>query len=90
VINATSAFETTAGDLRFPEVAQGRLLRRPLVECSDMTTESAKFLPYGDIRQAFLIADRVGTQVEILPGFGANQRPSAQRHVFMTFRTGSK
>ena len=94
MINTIGEFETTAGASKFPEIAAGRLLRRPLAECSDMssdmTTAASKFLAYGDIRRAFLIADRVGSMVEILPGFGANQRPTAQRHVFLMFRTGSK
>jgi HK97 family phage major capsid protein len=94
VINAVGSFETPNGNLRFPEVANGQLLRKPLNELSnmssDITTTSSKFLLYGDFFAGFVIADRVGATLEILPGYGANQRPTAQRHAFLTFRTGSK
>jgi HK97 family phage major capsid protein len=81
--------------LKFPEVKDGQLLRRPLYEVSDMsgdmTTATSVFGLYGDFRQGFLIVDRIGTTLEVLPGFSpTNLRPTAQRHAFMTFRTGSK
>ncbi len=94
VINAISAFETTAGNLKFPEIRQSppRLLTKPLFECSnmsaDMTTAASRFLAYGDMQQ-HVIVDRIGSSLEILPGYGANQRPTGQRHAFMYFRTGS-
>jgi HK97 family phage major capsid protein len=31
---------------------------------------------------------RVGSTLELLPGYGANQRPTGQRHAFLYFRTG--
>ena len=94
VINAISAFETTAGNLKFPEIRQSppRLLTKPLFECSnmsgDMTTAASRFLAYGDMQQ-HVIVDRVGSTLEVLPGYGANQRPSGQRHAFLYLRTGS-
>lgn len=94
VINAIAAFETTAGNLKFPEIRQNppRLLTKPLYENSnqsgDMTTAASRFLAYGDFTQ-HVIVDRVGSTLEILPGYGANRRPSGQRHAFMYFRTGS-
>ena len=36
IINEAAQFETTNGALRFPEIGDGRLLRRPLNECSNM------------------------------------------------------
>ena len=36
IINALAALETTGGNLRFPEIANGRLLGKPLYENSDM------------------------------------------------------
>jgi predicted phage gp36 major capsid-like protein len=46
-------------------------------------------LLYGDFQAGFVIVDQVGSMLEILPGYGANQRPTGQRHAFLTFRTGS-
>jgi predicted phage gp36 major capsid-like protein len=57
-------------------------------QSGDMTTAESRFLSYGDFRQ-HVIVDRIGSTLEILPGYGANQWPSGQRHAFMTFRTGS-
>jgi len=94
VINTIAQFETTAGALKFPEVKDGRLCNRSLYEVSDMTadmsTASSKFLAYGNFKEAFVIADRVGATFELLPGYGANRRPTAERHAFLTFRTGAK
>lgn len=94
VINKISEFETTAGNLKFPEIRQDRLLRKPMNELSDMSgdfsTLNSKFLLYGNFQAGFVIVDRIGSTLEILPGFGANQRPTGQRHAFLTFRTGSK
>lgn len=94
VINTIAYFETTNGSLKFPEVRQDppRLLTKRLYENSnqsaDMSTSASRFLAYGDFQQ-FVIVDRLGSMLEILPGYGANQRPSGQRHAFLTFRTGS-
>lgn len=93
VINAISAFETTAGNLKFPEVRNDppRLLTKPLHELSkmsaDMSTAASRFLAYGNFEH-YVIVDRVGSTLEILPGYGANQRPTGQRHAFLYFRTG--
>lgn len=95
VVNAIAQFETTAGALKFPEVGDGRLLRRPLNELSDMsadmTTTSSKFLAYGDFQAGFVIADRIGSTVELISNlFGAAGRPTGQRGAMLWFRTGSK
>jgi HK97 family phage major capsid protein len=90
--------ETTNGALKFPGLQNDppTLLSRPWYEFSTMdsaintgATENNYLLVYGDIRQAYVIADRVGTTVEILPAYGSNGRPTAQRHMFMTKRTGA-
>jgi HK97 family phage major capsid protein len=97
IINAIGAFETTNGALRFPEVSQGQLLRKPLNELSNMdgainaaATANNYVLVYGDFQAGFVIVDKIGSTLEILPGFGANNRPTGQRHAFLTFRTGSE
>ncbi len=94
VLNAIAQFETTNGNLKFPEIRNSTptLLQKPVYENSnmsgDMSTAASRFLAYGDFRQHILV-DRVGSVLEILPGYGANQRPSGQRHAFLYFRTGS-
>ncbi|TGB12619.1 phage major capsid protein [Streptomyces sp. MZ04] len=96
-INTLRQFETTNGSLKFPELAGNPpyLLTKTMNELSNMdgsvnaaATANNYLLLYGDFNQ-FVIVDRIGATVEILPGYGANQRPTAQRHAFLTFRTGS-
>ncbi len=96
VINTLAQFETTGGSLKFPEISEGRLLRRPLNEVSNMdglinpaATASNFVMAYGDWKAGFVIVDRIGATVELLPGYGPNGRPTAQRHMFLTWRTGS-
>jgi HK97 family phage major capsid protein len=95
VLNATEAFETTNGHLRFPSIQNDppRLLRKPVHELSnmsaDMATAASRFLLYGDFSN-FVIVDRIGTTLELVPHpFGANNRPTGQRGALMWFRTGS-
>ena len=96
-INTIGSFETSNGSLRFPEVATGRLLNRPLLEASTLdtagTTAAAgndNVILYGDFNQ-FVIVDRIGTTLELIPHLvGANRRPTGQRAALLWFRTGSK
>lgn len=96
VINAFRQFETTNGALKFPELAGGQLLGKPMNECSDMdgsinaaATANNYVLGYGDWSQ-FVIVDRIGTQIELVPNLvGTNGRPTGQRGAFLWFRTGS-
>lgn len=98
-INAIAQFETTNGALKFPEVSDGRLARKPLNEWSSMDANSAvdagatatnHLLLYGDFQQ-FVIADRIGTTIELIPHlFNTNaNRPDGRRGLWMFFRTGS-
>ncbi len=97
-INSIAQFETDNGSRVFPELADGKLLRRPLHECSNMAdtddvdtgaTEDNLILCYGDWSN-FIIADRIGSTIEIVPHvFGENRRPTGQRGAFLWFRTGS-
>jgi HK97 family phage major capsid protein len=53
---------------------------------STLTGAAADYLVLsGDFSQ-FAVVDRVGTTIEVLPGYGANRRPTAQKHFW---RTGS-
>jgi HK97 family phage major capsid protein len=95
--NKIKQFETANGALKFPEVAEGRLLGKPLYELSNMdgvinTTGAVSnfILLYGDFGQGFVIADRIGSTVELIPNLvGSNRRPTGQRGMFLWFRTGS-
>ena len=98
VLNTLRQFETTAGSLKFPSLQDSppRLLGRPVFEVSNMdatvnaaATEANYLLVLGDWSQ-FVIADRIGSQIELVPHvFGANNRPTGQRGFFCWFRTGS-
>ena len=93
-INTMSQFETAAGARLFPELSDGRLLNKPINELSNMdgvinATQENYILLYGSFDN-FLIVDRIGTTVELIPNLvGANRRPTGQRGLFLWFRTGS-
>lgn len=70
-----------------------QLLGRPALEASAMLDTHADgddFLLYGDFRQ-FLIVDRVGMNVELVPHIlGANRRPTGQRGLLAVWWNNSK
>ena len=82
------------GRAPFPEVSEGRLLNKPLNELSNMdgvvnAAQENYILLYGDF-QHFVIADRIGTTLELIPNMvGASRRPTGQRGALLWFRTGS-
>lgn len=96
VANAVGSLETSNGSLRFPEIAAGRLLNRPLRENSHLDapgrtagTGNDFVAIYGDFRN-YVIADRVGSVVELIPNlFGVNGRPTGQRGLFLWWRVGA-
>jgi predicted phage gp36 major capsid-like protein len=72
----------------------GPFVGYPKVEWSAMatttTTTGTKLMIGGDFKAGFVIGDRVGASLEIIPFlFGASQRPIAQRGAFLWWRTGS-
>jgi HK97 family phage major capsid protein len=96
--NELRQMETSNGALLFPELRQTppMLLGKPWHENSNMdgtingqASESNHVLLYGDFAAGFVIVDRIGATLEILPAYGSSGRPTAQRHAFLTFRTGS-
>jgi HK97 family phage major capsid protein len=97
VRNIIDALETTNGNKRFPELANGQLLGKPWIENSDMDdgssilaseTASNYVLLYGDFSQYFIV-DRIGATLEIIPNLmGANYRPTGSRGALLWFRTG--
>jgi HK97 family phage major capsid protein len=96
-INTLAQFETSNGALKFPEVGSDRLLRKPLHELSNMdgsinaaATANNYVLAYGDFGTGFVIVDRIGTTLELIPNIvGSNRRPTGQRGALLWFRTGS-
>lgn len=92
VQNALSQEETANGARLFPSIDNGQLLQKRIYEESFMDADgaSSNVLIAGDIARTFVIVDRVGTSIEIVPHlFGANRRPTGERGAFMHFRTGS-
>lgn len=95
--NQLRQFETSNGALFWPEMRSNppALAGKPWHENSHMdssvnaaATANNYLLVYGDWHH-FIIVDQIGALFEIIPGLGANRRPTAQRHGFLTFRTGS-
>lgn len=75
-----------------------RLLTKPAYEDSNVDPASGinagatadNFIMYvGDFAEAYLVYDRVGTTVELVPHvFGANRRPTGERGLYMYKRVG--
>jgi HK97 family phage major capsid protein len=87
---ATGLNYSVINDATTPPTALGW----PVYENSNMdstlTGGAADYLVLsGDFRQ-FVIVDRIGTSIEVIPHlFGAAQRPTGQRGAYLHFRTGS-
>lgn len=87
---------TDGGDL-WVRLGQGlppELIGYPAYEVStmatDMTTVGSRYLVFGDFSK-FLIVDRVGMSIELVPHlFGANRRPTGQRGIYAIWRNNSK
>ncbi|MEU2035152.1 phage major capsid protein [Nocardia amamiensis] len=98
VLNTLRQFETSNGALKFPELNNNPpvLLGRAMHENSNMdgvvnaaATEANYLLLYGAFQQ-FVIVDRLGSTLELVPHlFGSNRRPTGQRGALLWFRTGS-
>jgi HK97 family phage major capsid protein len=70
-----------------PQGRSGPLLGRPAAELSTMattTTTGSKWAVYGDFGRGYVIADRLGSQLDIVPHLfsPANQRPTGQSGAF--------
>jgi HK97 family phage major capsid protein len=99
--NTFRQMETTNGAHEFPELRDTppMLLGKRWYECSDMdgtidaaATANNYALIYGDIREAFIIVDRVGATVSFIEQLFSttNGRPSGQSGLFLQFRTGAE
>lgn len=99
-LNTFAAFETTNGAVRYPSLQDNppRLLTKRFYECSNMdssinaaATANNYMLIYGDVRAGFIIVDRIGSTLELIPHLmGANRRPTGERGALLWFRTGSE
>ncbi|PXY33559.1 hypothetical protein BAY59_10780 [Prauserella coralliicola] len=88
--------DSDGGDLwvRLRDGLPPELIGYAIAEGSEMPsfalTNGSKLALLGDFAQ-FLIVDRVGMSVELVPHiFGANQRPTGQRGLWAFWRNGSK
>jgi HK97 family phage major capsid protein len=70
-----------------------RLLGYPVYEASEVTgtiTNAVKFGVFGDFSR-YMILDRVGLTVEVLPHLlGSNRRPTGERGLYAYWRNGAK
>lgn len=96
VYNAVRQFDTNGGAQLWERIGAGQpaeLLGYPAHELSTLSGDMGagdELLVFGDFSQ-FLIVDRVGMSVELVPQiFGANQRPTGQRGIYAIWRNGSK
>jgi HK97 family phage major capsid protein len=97
IYNLTRQFDTNGGAALWAQLAADvpeRLLGRPAAEAEAMDSTvsgtNKKFLVFGDFSNAYVIADRIGTTVELVPHlFGASNRPTGQRGFFMYKRVGA-
>jgi len=99
-VNDIAAFETANGSKVFPEVSGNppMLLRKPLHENSNMdgswnvaATANNYILVVGDFASGYVIVDRIGTTLELVPHLfhTTTNRPSGQRGALLWFRTGA-
>jgi HK97 family phage major capsid protein len=97
VYNKIRQFDSAGGANLWVRIGDGtppRLLDYPDYRSSAMpayaTTNGAPLMLFGDFKQ-FLIVDRIGMTVELIPHlFGANRRPTGQRGVYAVWMNNSK
>ncbi len=95
ILNTLRQFETGSGALKFPGLHDNppTLLGRNALELSNMaatTTTGSKALLYGDFKSGYVIVDRLGSTLELVPHLvGANRRPTGQRGALLWYRVGA-
>ncbi|MFE6223020.1 phage major capsid protein [Streptomyces sp. NPDC057854] len=96
IYNKIRQFGTSDSHALWERIGNGmppELLGRPAYEASAMPATHAaadRFLLYGDFRQ-FLIVDRIGMNVELVPHIlGSNRRPTGQRGLLAVWWNNSK
>jgi HK97 family phage major capsid protein len=88
---------TPSGSTTEPQIMDSRngdLLGRPVYEWSTMATATTttKWAIYGDFKQGYVIGDRLGMSLEIIPHlFGATSRyPTGQRGAYAIWRNDGR
>jgi HK97 family phage major capsid protein len=97
VFSAVRQFDTAGGAALWVQLEAdrpARLLGRPVYEASEMSGEytsgNEEILVYGDFGRGFIIVDRVGLNVELIPHvLGVNRRPIGARALYAYFRNTS-
>jgi HK97 family phage major capsid protein/HK97 family phage prohead protease len=96
IYNKVRQFDTAGGAalwVRIGAATPSQLIGYDALENSSMTGTTAtgvKFLLFGDFQQ-FLIVDRIGMSVELIPQiFGASGRPTGQRGIYAIWMNNSK
>ncbi|WP_258177318.1 phage major capsid protein [Streptomyces solincola] len=97
IYNKIRQFAATDGHALWTRIGAGQpaeLLGYPAHEVSamsaDTTSETVPYLVFGDLKQ-FLILDRVGMSVELVPHLlGPNRRPTGQRGLLAIWRNTSR
>ena len=97
ILNETAVFQVgTDGPLLYPDVRNGRMLGRDVREWSEMdssidaaATANNRVLAYGSWRDCYLIADRIGSSLEIVPHlFDSSGNPTGERGAWFYQRVG--
>ncbi|GAA2850238.1 hypothetical protein GCM10010472_04130 [Pseudonocardia halophobica] len=97
VYNSVRRFDANGGAQMWERIGAdqpAKLMGRDALECEAMDSTWAaggtdNLMVYGDFSH-FVIADRVGFRIELVPHlFGSNRRPTGQRGWFAWYRTGS-
>lgn len=95
--NRVRQFDTAGGAQMWERIGAAQpsqLLGYNAYEASGMATTittASKILLFGDVEEAFIIIDRIGMSVELIPHlFGPNGRPTGQRGIYAIWRNGSK
>jgi HK97 family phage major capsid protein len=90
-------FDDEGGADLWVQLGDGRpanLIGKPAYEWStmDATTAGNKLIMvYGDIRRCYVIVERIGMAVKIIPDlFGENQRPTGESGFYAFWRNGAK
>lgn len=100
IYNRVRQLDTSGGANLWARISDGRpsrLVDFPVYEAStmvsgsDITTANTRLLLLGDFKK-FLIVDRIGMSVELIPHLfhTANNRPSGQRGMYAIWRNSSK
>lgn len=76
--------------LDYPDYRSSAMPSVTTAQATSSATADATLMLFGDFKQ-FLIVDRIGMTVELIPHlFGANRRPTGQRGVYAVWMNNSK